>query len=273
MKKRQLLATLLALVLMVSALPITASAYYCESVSISVDGIFIDDVDAYLDDDNCVRVSTSEDLLRIFPRELDDTVIAYDPWDGIVVEDYVNDFGYESHLKVSYDNGKYFCYTLYIYTDTNNSCGDYWSGTDWKYPEVYINGIYTPMSDIYQYWNIDFSKYSTTIFSGNRVYLNNDGNSPVEVVVNGHLIHFPDQQPIIIAPGRTMVLQSRLGHQAELCRYHPGKQHYVYLPWQHQLSVQRQILYYGCSARSTEWKDYGSSSLRRRSFWIHCQFP
>ena len=205
MKKRQLLATLLALVLMVSALPITASAYNCESVSISVDGIFIDDVDAYLDDDNCVRVSTSEDLLRIFPRELDDTVIAYDPWDGIVVEDYVNDFGYESHLKVSYDNGKYFCYTLYIYTDTNNSCGDYWSGTDWKYPEVYINGIYTPMSDIYQYWNIDFSKYSTTIFSGNRVYLNNDGNSPVEVVVNGHLIHFPDQQPIIIAPGRTMV--------------------------------------------------------------------
>lgn len=41
--------------------------------------------------------------------------------------------------------------------------------------------------------------------NGNRVYLNNDGNSPVEVQLNGQTVKFIDQQPIVIRPGRTMV--------------------------------------------------------------------
>jgi hypothetical protein len=207
MKKCQLLAILLALILMISALPITASAaYYRESVSINVDGTSIDDVDVYLDDDNCVRVSTFEDLLKIFPQELRDTIIAHhDPWDGILVQKYVDKFGYESHLKVSYDNGNYFYYTLYISTSTSKQ-GNYSPGTDFKHPEFYINGMYTPAFDFYQYLNLDFSQYNTTILSGNRIYLNNDGNTPVEIVVDGHLIHFPDQQPIVMDPdGRAMV--------------------------------------------------------------------
>ncbi|MCI9245850.1 MAG: hypothetical protein HFJ30_01685 [Clostridia bacterium] len=204
MKKHHLLATLLVLVLIVSALPVTASAYYRESVSVNVDGETISDINVYLDDDNNVRVSTGDDLLKIFPKELKDIPIAYGD-DGILLEDYIDDFGYESYLRVSYDNGRYFYYTLYIYTDTNNSWESYPPSTDFRYPEVYINGIYTPMSDIYQYWTIDFSKYKTPIFSGNRIYLNNDGNTPVEIVVDGKLIHFSDQQPIVFNPGRTMV--------------------------------------------------------------------
>lgn len=206
MKKQHLLATLLALIMMVSVFPATASAYYRESVSINVDGQFISDVDAYLDSDNNVLVSTGEDLLKIFPRIKD--VIAYVPGEGILVEEYVDDLGYESHLRVSYDNGKYFYYTLYIYTDSetdNNKPGNNWPDSSSQYAEVYINGVYTPMYYPYQYWSIDFSDYQTAIFSGNRIYLNNDGNSPVEVVVDGKLIGFPDQQPIVLTPGRTMV--------------------------------------------------------------------
>ena len=205
MKKRHLLATLLVLLLVLSIFPVTtASAYYRESVSVNVDGNIISNIDVYLDDDNNVRVSTGDDLLKIFPKELKGVPIAYDD-DGILLEDYIDDFGYESRLRVSYDNGKYFYYTLYIYTGKNNNWGNDWPSTDWEYPEVYINGIYTPMYNIYQYWNIDFSKYTSTIFSGNRVYLNNDGNTPVEVVADGELIQFSDQQPIVMNPGRTMV--------------------------------------------------------------------
>lgn len=206
MKKQHLFATLLALIIMVSVLPVTASAYYRESVSINVDGKTISGVDAYLDGDNNVRVSTGDDLLKIFPQELKNKIIAYDPWYGILVEEYVDTFGYESHLQLSYDNGKYFYYTLYIYTDTTSGRpGGNWDSNISQYPEVYINGIYTPMSNIYQYWSIDFSKYQSPVFSGNRIYLNNDGNTPVEVIVDGKLIHFPDQQPIVVNPGRTMV--------------------------------------------------------------------
>lgn len=207
MKKHHLLATLLALVLMVSALPMTASATAitivpgANSVLINVDGSFVSDVHAYLDSNSDVRVPTGEDLLKIFPKELKDTVIAYDPSAGILVKDYINSFGYDYSLLRDYYASHQSVYTLYIYTGKNGNS----PGSNLEYPEVYFNGIYTPMSTIYQYWNIDFSKYKSIVFSGNRVYLNNDGNTPVEVIVDGKLIHFPDQQPIVMSPGRTMV--------------------------------------------------------------------
>lgn len=205
MKKHQFLATLLALVFMISALPITASAaYYCESVTIIRDGTVIYDVDAYMDDDDCVRISTAEDLLKIFPQELKGTIIAYDPWEGILIEDYIDDFGYDYYLwHDGYEDD--YGYVLSIDTGKFHNVGNYSPDVCLEYPEFYINGMYTPMFGFYQYLNIDLSQYNTTIFSGNRIYLNNDGNTPVEVVVNGRLIQFPDQQPIVMDPGRTMV--------------------------------------------------------------------
>lgn len=206
MKTQHLFTTLLALIIMVSFLPITSSANYREVVSVNVNGNVISGIDAYLDDNNHVRVSTGDDLLKIFPQELKGEIIAFDPWDGILVEEYVNIFGYESYLRLSYDNGKNFYYTFYIYTDSvGDKPGSNFPGVGFPYPEVYINGVYTPMSNIYQYWSIDFSQYQAPIFSGNRIYLNSDGHSPVEIVVDGKLVSFPDQQPIVIEPGITMV--------------------------------------------------------------------
>ena len=215
MEKNQLLATLLALVFVFSALPTTAGAYYRDnSVTIVVDGNVIDGVDAYLDDNDDVRVSTGDDLLKIFPKELKNTVIAYDPLDGILVKDYLYDFDYSFGLRSDYyDNyGDHYNHTLYIYTgkqNSNSNSGNILGGNlpsqNFEYSEVYINGIYTPMFNFWQYSQIDLSKYGTPVFSGNRLYLNNDGNSPVEVLVNGNLVHFPDQQPIVVNPGRTMV--------------------------------------------------------------------
>lgn len=212
MKKHHLLATLLALVLMVSTLLTTASATAitivpgANSVLINVDGSFVSDVNAYLDSNGDVRVPTGEDLLKIFPKELKDTVIAYDPSAGILVKDYINSFGYDYSLvhtrSVKYS---YSYYTLYIYTGEGKNWMDYFPGTNLRHPEVYINGVYTQLAGPYVYWDLDLSKYQAPVFSGNRVYLNNDGNTPVEVIVDGNLIHFPDQQPIIMNPGRTMV--------------------------------------------------------------------
>lgn len=205
MKKKHLLATLLVLVLVVSIFSIPTSAYYRDFVRINVDGSFIYGVSAYLGDDGDVRVSTGEDLLKIFPKELKNTVIAYDPQEGILVEEYINDFGYDSRLLYDYRNSKYPDYTLYIYTGAINSRpGSNWPGITFEYPEVYINGFYISASKFDQYWNTDFSKYQI-ISSGNRIYLNNDGGTPVEVVVDGELIHFPGQQPIIMKSGKVMM--------------------------------------------------------------------
>lgn len=211
MKKQHLLAVLLAFALMFSALPMTASAYTTTTVQvpsivrINVDGSFISNTDAYLDSNGDVRVPTGEDLLKIFPKELKDTVIAYDPSTGILVKDYINRFGYDYRLLRDYYTTYQSGYTLYISTNKITNWPNYFPGTNLEYVKVYINGMYTPLSSPYFYWNLDLSKYQPPIFSGNRVYLNNDGNAPVEVIVDGKLIDFPDQQPIVMKPGRTMV--------------------------------------------------------------------
>lgn len=38
-----------------------------------------------------------------------------------------------------------------------------------------------------------------------HVFINNDGNTPVELRVDGIRVEFPDQQPVIVPPGRTMI--------------------------------------------------------------------
>lgn len=45
----------------------------------------------------------------------------------------------------------------------------------------------------------------TCRYHNNRVYLNNDGNTPVEVQLDGKTVTFVDQQPMVVRPGRTMV--------------------------------------------------------------------
>lgn len=186
MKKRQLLALFLALALSL-ALATTASAA-APSVTINVDGNIVN-VEAWLDTNTIVRVANFEDLLKIFPTELEDMVIAYDPVAGISVEDYAKEFGYRYSL--SYQGNP--SYVLCIFKDTSNI---------WMYPEVFVNGMRSSQEELLKG---DFTNYRL-VKSGNRLYLNNDGATPVEVVVDGNLMDFPDQQPVIFSqPGRTMI--------------------------------------------------------------------
>lgn len=247
MKKRHLLASLLALLLMVSALPITAGAYYRDSVHVYVDDNIVDDVDAYLDHNGDIRVSSSVDLLQIFPKELNGVVIAYDPDEGILVEKYIKDFGYSYEFRN---------YNLYIYTgkDSQNSGNNQFPGFDQipgfnqipdtnnQVTNIYINGVPSSTNSLVPitigsttfYFSEDFGKdylkitYSngttTTItnsdginvgtstekfgytitYTDDGIYINDDGQSPIKVLVDGKAVQFPYQQPVIV-DGRTLV--------------------------------------------------------------------
>lgn len=252
MKKRHLLASLLALLFMVSALPITAGAYYRDTVYVYVDDNIIDDVDAYLDHNGDIRVSSSVDLLEIFPKELNGVVIAYDPDEGILVEKYIKDFGYSYEFRN---------YNLYIYTgkDSQNPGNNQFPGGTQKpgigqipgfnqipgtneVTNIYINGVPTSTGNLVPitignttfYFSEDFNKDHLTItyskgttttitnsdginvgtstekfgytitYTENGIYINNDGNSPIQVLVDGKAVQFPNQQPVIV-DGRTLV--------------------------------------------------------------------
>lgn len=276
MKKQHLLASLLALLLMVMVFPASAGAYYRDSVRVYVDGEIVDDIDAYLDDNGDIRVSSSDDLLQIFLEDLNGVVIAYDPDEGILVEEYLKDFGYSYEFRN---------YTLYIYTGktSQNPGGDRYPGNN-QFPgtnqnpgnnqfpgsnqnpgvnqvpginqipgfnqlpdtnevtNIYINGVPASTDNLVpitvgnttfyfsedfgkDYLTITYSKGTTTTitnsdgievgtsteksgytitYTGNGIYLNNDGQSPIEVLVDGKAVQFPDQQPVIV-DGRTLI--------------------------------------------------------------------
>ena len=45
----------------------------------------------------------------------------------------------------------------------------------------------------------------------NNVFINNDGKTPIIVMLNGKRVSFPDQQPIVVNPGYTMIPVYALG--------------------------------------------------------------
>lgn len=219
--KKQFFATLLALLILVSVMPTTASATtsYNLPVTIVVDGGTIPGTNAYLDINGDVRLPYADELFRVFPRELKEVVVAYNPDEGILIRKYIDDFGYDWELR---DN------ILYIYTTKSHS----------QIADVFVNGVYVPTNNqVYVTPQGNAFFYSSTLVStifpkeatldssyldaigldffakrfgysmtctADRVYLNNDGNTPVEVLLNGQRVNFPDQQPIII-DGRTLV--------------------------------------------------------------------
>lgn len=237
MKKRQLLASLLVCLLTVSMLFPTVSAYYYDDpAEVYMDDVRIRGIDAYWDKDGNVRVFSDEDLKKIFGKDLQEGIpIVYNPDEGIVVEEYADRFGYRCTYRGS---------NLYITTYRNDSPSNRPSYPDWTRQTVtsYVNGMRVYTSSLYYqdgsvYLNnysdlqmlfpnanlstfgLFINSWSDTVFLSDfaklygynyiyhngRVYLNNDGNSPVEVVIDGELVDFPDQQPIVIWPGRTMV--------------------------------------------------------------------
>lgn len=238
MKKRQLLASLLVCLLMVSMLFPTVSAYYYDDpAEVYVDDVRIRGIDAYWDRDDNVRVFSDEDLKKIFGDDLEEGIpIVYNPDEGIVVEEYADMLGYRCTYRGS---------NLYLTTYRNDFPSNrpsYPNEDNRLVTKAYVNGMRVYTSSLYeQNGSVYLSNYSDLqtlfpnanlsvfgyftnswsntvllsdfakllgynyVYHNGRVYLNNDGNSPVEVIINDKLVDFPDQQPIVIWPGRTMV--------------------------------------------------------------------
>lgn len=199
MKKRKLASILLALI-MVMAIATTSASASSRSrpdpdanipenvipdliLDVAVDDVLVRGVDVYQGFDGYFRVSSYEDLEKIFPSELYNISISYVPRDGLVLDQYIKLFGYTADVTNS---------TLNIYTAAPTQTF-----------EVYYNNFYkgTAPSEFI----LKIPDNCQTIYYGNRLYINDDGNLPVEIMVNGTLVQFPDQQPMVVKPGRTMV--------------------------------------------------------------------
>lgn len=248
MKKTRFFTCLLALIMVVSMLTITAAAadihLVADSAIIYVDDIKVRNINAYLDGEGEIRVESENDLRKIFPNDLENSTFLTSET-GIIVTQWVISLGYSS----SQDSN-----TLYIYTSSGTpsipSIVDPTIPTVPAEPsipgtqetataEVFVNGLRVNNSGVHTYggeffintynalytifpretantyfpatmetsslrsWATQY-KY-TMVSSGNRAYLNNDGNTPIEVTLNGTNVTFPDQQAIVVKPGRTMI--------------------------------------------------------------------
>lgn len=160
------------------------SDYIIRTLNVSVDGVLVPDVYVYQDIYGFFRLYSAEALKKIFPRELNQASISFNANDGIVIDTYLKYFGYTADV---YNN------TLRIYTHKSDAV---------QYFKVYTNGLYTGTTNDPK--SLKVPANSKVIYSGNRIYINNDGNSPVEIYVKGNLVQFPDQQPFI-SSNRTMV--------------------------------------------------------------------
>ena len=188
--RKNFLAPLLALLFMFSLFPTAVSAYSSESIPVYVDNCIISGVHAYLDDDYEIRLSSSRDLLKIFPEELKDSVIAYNPDEGIIVKKYIEDLGYSYLLRD---------YVLYIYKSDKVGHPPLFSS---NYSSYGIEEQYTVSGILYPFF--DFAT-GTVIYPFPTYYPNTNWvNTPVKVVVDGEVIDFPDQNPILV-DGQVMI--------------------------------------------------------------------
>lgn len=236
MKKTRIGALLLAMVLMISVMVSTTTAHavrLVEEARIYVDGERVK-VDAFIDSNEDIRVYEVEELYKILPK-LEKEVYVLPNNDGYVVIDYLEyvDYGYMQDGE-----------RLYIYTDEHYSEGeviDIGDLTEEKPCELYVNGLYVKTDNAYVNAHGEvflvgfedvfkiFSKETANMYLPfnstqetylldwcnrfdykmtrirDHVFINNNGQTPVEIRVNGCRVEFPDQQPVIVPPGRTMI--------------------------------------------------------------------
>ncbi len=209
MKKRQFLATILAVIMVLALATTSASAssrlWYDPEIpdpglpdfgntevlipelvlNVSVDDVIIPGVNVYQGLDGNFRVYSYKEFEKIFTTERYYALTPYIPRDGIILDYYINLFGYTAEVSNN---------TLCIYTAGSNKIKTF---------EVYTNNVYSGTTN--NPLALTIPNNGQIIYSGSRIYINNDGNQPVEIFVNGNLVNFPDQQPIIMKPGRTMV--------------------------------------------------------------------
>lgn len=202
------------------------------------DDRLVRNIDAYVDGFGEIRVESESDIVDIFADELDG--VKRLPLTSLIVTDWADYYGY----AWSQDDDTLYIYTdtsdpviddTLVYPGDDDGPAD--PTTNGK---VYVNGIYrSNLSGVTTYGGEAFiSSYATLkaifpteaakvntsaymptsslrtwatqykysmVVSDNRVYLNNDGKTPIEMTLDGVLIDFPDQQPFVVAPGRTMI--------------------------------------------------------------------
>lgn len=148
----------------------------------------IQSVDCYHGKDNEIRVSTVEDLYTVLP-DLESVVAVLPSFEGYVVIDY---FSFLENYSYYIDGN-----SLYIYTDSYQKTEPL---------TVFFNGLKGPWSNsINELENWATINNYVLLKYNNNVYLNNDGNTPVIIKVDNNEVEFPDQQPLVVSPGRTMV--------------------------------------------------------------------
>lgn len=253
--KKRFISMLMAIIMVVSLGTVSASAItlVVDTAKVYKDDARIN-VDAYVDGWGEIYVESESDILKIFEDELEG--VRRLPLTSLVVTDWASYYGYawsqsDNVLYIYTDTTDPEIGDELIYDPDGSSPDDPSSVTSQTTASVYINGMKrttvtgvttyageafvdsvatlkaifpteaskvsstTTMPSSLRTWATQY-KYTMTV-SGSRVYLNNNGQTPIEMTLNGTLVDFPDQQPFVVAPGRTMVpiatLVSNLGFE------------------------------------------------------------
>lgn len=233
------LSCLMAVVMVLSMSTVALAA--TGSLKVYVDNDYTGVNNAYLDRHDDVWVDTWEDVRDIFPEAQD--MLSASPNDDVCLSNWADEFGYDLVVK----NNKVYLYSDdYGYDDPIISDPGQDEGESFiRTVKVYRNGMYVSNA-AYRYGSNDTSVYvnypqtdslkaifGTTPANANNTYrtlqqwatamgykyyryddsvfINNDGRTPIVVMLNGERVNFPDQQAIVISPGYTMIPVASLG--------------------------------------------------------------
>jgi len=238
MKKTRFMSFIMAMIMVFGLLTTTAAAADIHldagDATVYVDDVRIYGISAYIDGTGNIRVETESDMLKIFSRRSEIYMVTSD---SLIVTDWANYFGYGWSQS---DNNLY----IYTSSSTGPSYPsdpglppDPTNPNNKTQAEVFVNGLRVSNAGVHVYGGeffIDTSASLRTIFpketnsslpqiteatslrtyankykytmvsTGERVFLYNNGNGPLEVTINGTRVAFPDQQPYVVN-GRTMV--------------------------------------------------------------------
>ena len=239
MKKRSI-RTIAILMVMVLFVTTTASAIrIVDEAEVYVDGRQ-KNVDAFVNSDDEICVYDVDDIYYILPELEDEDYYISPSRDYYVVSKYVeylDGYSYTIQGDTIYiysgviDNGD-------ITGGDNNGDDNDSNWDDYEDANVFVNGMRTYtrtayvdgsnafVDDVYDVYlifeearnsHVRFetdrinirqlaSRYGYSyVLQDNNVYLNNDRNDPVQIYADGEEMYFPDQQPVIVPAGRTMV--------------------------------------------------------------------
>lgn len=242
---KRLMAAVLAVVMMLSMSTVAFAA--TGSMKVYVDNDYTGVSDAYQDRHDDVYVDSWDDIRDIFPDETEDMLSA-SPNDDVCLNDWADEFGYDITVKNNkvylysdryhdnpvIDDDDYPWYddsedeepyirTVKVYRNgfyVSNAAYTYGSNTG----SVYVNypqtdslkAIFgsTPTNASTSYQTLQ--QWATALGYkyyryDDSVFINNDGKTPIIVMLNGERVDFPDQQPIVVDPGYTMIPVYALG--------------------------------------------------------------